>query len=413
MQVLKKKINKKNVIVAVSGGMDPIHIGHILLFQEAKKLGDQLVIILNNDNWLKAKKQHIFMPEKERKEILEALSCVDKVILTGHTKNTKNMSVCRELCKLRPHIFANGGDRHHHNIPEVAICKAIKCKMVFNIGKGGKIQSSSQLLDKNIKNIKLCRQAHLLSRKKIITFDLDGTLTKSKTALDKEMSSLLCQLLEKKIVGVLGGGSYFQFKNQLLAFLKCTKAQLKNLLILPVSGGSLYTYQSGRWVMVYEHTFTEKEKTKILTAFKKAFRGIGYISPQKTYGKVIEDRKSQITFSALGQKAPLDKKKEWNTKNDIRPKLRAALAKLLPDFEVRIGGITSVDITKKGIDKAYGIRQIMKLKALSRKDIVYVGDAFFKGGNDCAVKRTKVVTIAVADHEETKIFIRCLLLALK
>ncbi len=127
--------------------MDPLHIGHVRLFQEAKKLGDKLVVIVNNDNWLRAKKGYVFMPQGERQEILEALRDVDKVVLTRHPQNPKDMSVCKELLKIMPQIFANGGDRYPKNIPgpEVKICKKIGCKMVYNIGKGGKIQSSSWL----------------------------------------------------------------------------------------------------------------------------------------------------------------------------------------------------------------------------------------------------------------------------
>ena len=138
--------NKKKKIVAVSGGGDPIHVGHVRLFQEAKKLGDKLVVILNNDNWLRKKKGYVFMSEKERKEILEAMKGVDRVILTKHLANPKDMSVCAELRKIRPHIFANGGDRTANNIPEVAVCNKFGCKMIFNIGHGGKIQSSSWLV---------------------------------------------------------------------------------------------------------------------------------------------------------------------------------------------------------------------------------------------------------------------------
>ena len=143
-----KKIKHKSKIVAVSGGFDPIHVGHVRLIQEAKKLGDKIVIILNNDNWLKKKKGYVFMPQKERKEVIESLRAVHKVILTSHTKNPKDMSVCRELIKIKPDIFANGGDRTLENIPEVAVCKRIGCRMVFSIGKGGKVQSSSLLLKK-------------------------------------------------------------------------------------------------------------------------------------------------------------------------------------------------------------------------------------------------------------------------
>ena len=150
----RKKSKKKQVIVAVSGGWDPLHIGHVRLFKEAKKLGDKLVVILNNDHWLKKKKGYIFMPQEERKEIIEAIRYVDEVILTNQPKNPKDMSVCEELKKIRPHIFANGGDRKLDNIPEVPVCEAIGCKMLFNIGEGGKIQSSSWLLAKYISKIK-------------------------------------------------------------------------------------------------------------------------------------------------------------------------------------------------------------------------------------------------------------------
>ncbi len=141
------KNRQKQIVVAVSGGFDPLHIGHVRLFQEAKKLGDKLVLILNNDNWLKRKKGCVFMPQNERKELLEALTCVDRVLITSHPQNPKDMSVCKELLRLRPDIFANGGDRRKDNIPEVVTCEMIGCKTVFNIGKGGKIQSSSWLLE--------------------------------------------------------------------------------------------------------------------------------------------------------------------------------------------------------------------------------------------------------------------------
>ncbi len=137
---------KPLIIVAVSGGFDPLHIGHVRMFQEAKKLGDELVVIINNDNWLRKKKGATFMNELERKEIIEALSCVDKVIITKHTPDTQDMSVCAELQELKPHIFANGGDRFADNIPEAVVCKALGCQTVFNIGHGGKIQSSSWLI---------------------------------------------------------------------------------------------------------------------------------------------------------------------------------------------------------------------------------------------------------------------------
>lgn len=138
--------------MAVSGGFDPIHPGHIRLFAEAKKLGDKLVVILNNDHWLMKKKGVVFMNEAERKEVIAALKSVDEVILTEHKKGATDMSVVAELLKIRPDIFANGGDRHLDNIPEAAVCEKIGCKMVFNVGHGGKVESSSWLLKRYLEN---------------------------------------------------------------------------------------------------------------------------------------------------------------------------------------------------------------------------------------------------------------------
>ncbi|KKW46717.1 MAG: hypothetical protein A3A43_02595 [Candidatus Liptonbacteria bacterium RIFCSPLOWO2_01_FULL_56_20] len=139
-------VKKKKKVVAVSGGFDPIHVGHIRMFGEAKKLGDVLVVILNNDNWLRKKKGAVFMAEGERKEVIEAIGCVDRVVLTRHPRNPADMTVSRDLARVKPHIFANGGDRTAPDRREAAACARIKCAMVHNVGRGGKVQSSSWLL---------------------------------------------------------------------------------------------------------------------------------------------------------------------------------------------------------------------------------------------------------------------------
>ena len=144
--------DKKKTVVAVSGGFDPIHIGHARMFEEAKKLGDKLVVILNNDNWLKKKKGYNFMPQEERAELIRNIKWVDDVMITEHGADTIDMSVCNELMKLKPDIFANGGDRKLDNIPEVPVCEKIGCEMIFNVGFGGKVQSSSWLIKKSEEN---------------------------------------------------------------------------------------------------------------------------------------------------------------------------------------------------------------------------------------------------------------------
>ena len=150
------------ITVAISGGFDPVHIGHIEMMKEAKELGDKLVVIINNDNWLKKKKGFAFMNENERKAIIEAIRYVDEVMLTGHPENPTDMSVCAELEKLKPDIFANGGDRDKKDAqiktsslnPEQTLCQKLGIKMVYNVGKSGKIQSSSDLVKKVKQHIK-------------------------------------------------------------------------------------------------------------------------------------------------------------------------------------------------------------------------------------------------------------------
>lgn len=145
------------IIVAVSGGFDPIHIGHIRMIQEAAALGDELVVIINNDNWLRKKKGTVFMPQHERKEIIESIRGVTRVVLTDHEPDDEDRSVCRTLLAIRPHIFANGGDRKPDGdpVPEVMLCEEHGIHLVYNIGRGGKVQSSSWLTAQD-RDAKIC-----------------------------------------------------------------------------------------------------------------------------------------------------------------------------------------------------------------------------------------------------------------
>jgi HAD superfamily hydrolase (TIGR01484 family) len=248
------------------------------------------------------------------------------------------------------------------------------------------------------------------AEKKIIVFDLDGTLTESKATMDREMARLMARLLEHKIVLVIGGGNMAQFKKQLLTKLNASPRQLKNLFIAPTSGASLYRYRGKRLWRIYQYVFTPREKKKIMAAFQSALRQCKYVQPAKIYGPLFEDRQSQITFSALGQKASPQKKKEWNAAfQPLRARITRAMAKRLPGFEVRMGGLTSIDVTRKGIDKVYGISRLLKEVGCSRKDMVYVGDALYKGGNDYVVAAAGIPTTRVNDWKETKDFIRALL----
>lgn len=192
--------NKKNkIVVAVSGGFDPPHVGHIRMFQEAKKFGDELVVILNNDNWLKKKKIHNFMHQEERRELLESIGCVDRVVLTGHPKNPTDMSVCRELLRVKPDIFANGGDRKaESDIPEAKVCREMGTKMVFNVGHGGKVQSSSWLLAKYVGKLKPARKLKVRKILKELKNALGRSKVKLPLGLKLKVAKIMLKLMNRK-----------------------------------------------------------------------------------------------------------------------------------------------------------------------------------------------------------------------
>ena len=235
--------------------------------------------------------------------------------------------------------------------------------------------------------------------KKLIVFDLDGTLAESKAPLDPEMGTLLSVLLGIVKVAVISGGNWPQFERQLLSGL-APGAHLKNLSLLPTCGTKFFQY-AGSWEKVYSEDFTADEKDKIFSSFKTVI-GIMDFNAAKTWGEVIEDRGSQITFSALGQQAPIEAKKMWDPDFAKRKKMKALLDQRIPEFSVRLGGTTSVDVTKPGIDKAYGIRKLRDALGVPIGEMIFVGDALFPGGNDYPAKEAGVVSIRVRDPNETK-----------
>jgi len=235
--------------------------------------------------------------------------------------------------------------------------------------------------------------------KKLIVFDLDGTLAQSKSAIDAEVGALLKGLLTVASVAVISGGDLPQFQSQLLGHLP-HDADLARLSLLPTCGTRFFRYTDG-WHKLYSEDLSEAQKNKIIGALDKAVAAAGF-QAQKTWGDVIEDRESQITYSALGQQAPLDAKKTWDPDFAKRTKIKALLDPALPDFSVRLGGSTSIDVTLPGIDKAYGIRKLRDILSIPISEMIYVGDALFPGGNDAPVRETGAVCIQVRDPDETK-----------
>jgi phosphomannomutase len=234
--------------------------------------------------------------------------------------------------------------------------------------------------------------------KKLVVFDLDGTLAESKSPLDVEMSALLSHLFGIVKVAVISGGSWPQFQKQVLSNLS-SEERLKNLSLLPTCGTQFYKYEGG-WKKLYAEDFTTEEKEKIISSLKKAI-GLSGFKAEKVWGELIEDRGSQITYSALGQQAPLEEKKKWGPDFAKRKKIKAILDGFLPEFSVRLGGSTSIDVTKPGIDKAYGIRKLRDILGITIEEMMFIGDALFPGGNDYPAKEAGVVSIQVSDPNET------------
>ncbi|MEJ0037779.1 MAG: HAD-IIB family hydrolase [Gammaproteobacteria bacterium] len=245
--------------------------------------------------------------------------------------------------------------------------------------------------------------------KKLIVFDLDGTLAESKSPPDAQMTALLGSLLGVVKVAVISGGDWPQFEQQLLGALPHDE-RMKNLCLLPTCGTKFYRYEGG-WKKLYSEDFTEDEKDTVVCALGKAVHVAG-LEVDKTWGEVVEDRGSQITFSALGQRAPLDEKKRWDPDFTKRTRIKALLDGFLPRFSVRLGGTTSIDITRHGIDKAYGIRKLRDLLDIAIEEMIFVGDALFPGGNDYPAKEAGVVSIKVAGPEETKRVIEAIIACL-
>jgi phosphomannomutase len=245
--------------------------------------------------------------------------------------------------------------------------------------------------------------------KKLIVFDLDGTLAESKSSLDTEMASLLSALLGIVKVAVISGGNWPQFEKQVLSNLPHDE-HLKNLSLLPTCGTKFYQF-TGDWKKIYSEDFTYEEKRKITSSLKQAIDSSDF-KVEKVWGEAIEDRGSQITYSALGQEAPIDEKKKWDPDFSKRKKIKALLDELIPEFSVRLGGTTSVDVTKPGIDKAYGMRKLRDTLGISIQEMIFIGDALFPGGNDYPAKEAGALSIQVRDPDESKRVIEAIIACL-
>ncbi len=243
--------------------------------------------------------------------------------------------------------------------------------------------------------------------KRLIAFDLDGTLAESKQALDPDMAALLGRLTNAFDVAVMSGGDWPQFEAQLIGQLPA-EADLARLYLLPTSGTKLYRH-AGTWQPIYADALTIDERAAVIHALDRVIADLDLDSAQ-SWGPRIEDRGTQITFSALGQQAPVDAKHAWDPDMSRRRQIQASLTPMLPGFEVRTGGSTSIDITREGVDKGTGITRLSHEIGMPLSAMLFMGDALYPGGNDYAVTEVGVDSILVRDIEDTRRIIQTILL---
>jgi phosphomannomutase len=241
-----------------------------------------------------------------------------------------------------------------------------------------------------------------------VAFDLDDTLAVSKSQIDDRMAGLLARLIRATDVCIISGGRFEQFESQVLVHLRADSDALAGLHLMPTCGTRYYRWVDGEWQLIYAEDLAEHDKLRIVEALEHGARELGLWEDQ-AWGDRIEDRGSQITFSALGQQAPPAEKYRWDPDNQKKQQLRAYAAERLPDLEVRVGGSTSVDVTRKGIDKAYGMRKLMDQLGIAADEILFVGDRLEPGGNDYPVRAVGVRCVEVACWQDTADYVERLL----
>nr|WP_204370546.1 HAD-IIB family hydrolase [Cellulomonas flavigena] len=234
---------------------------------------------------------------------------------------------------------------------------------------------------------------------KLVAFDLDDTLAPSKSPLPARMDAALCSLLDHVDVCIISGGQMGQFTAQVLDNLHASDAQLARLHLMPTCGTRYYRYDNGEWVERYAHDLDPDLAARAVSSLERHARALG-LWEESPWGQIIENRGSQITFSALGQEAPLEAKRAWDPDGTKKAALRDAVAPDVPELDVRGGGSTSVDITTRGIDKAYGMGKLVEETGIAASEMLFVGDRLDPEGNDYPVKAAGYATRAVSGWEE-------------
>jgi phosphomannomutase len=235
---------------------------------------------------------------------------------------------------------------------------------------------------------------------RLVAFDLDDTLAPSKSVISPRIADLLIALAERAEVAIISGGNEEQFRTQVITQLDAAPDTLHRIHLLPTCGTRYLRHDGTGFSLLYAHDLTDAQKTAALTALQEEATRLN-LWESETWGPILEDRGSQITFSALGQRAPHDAKKAWDPDGSRRAALRDAVAPRVPDLEVRSGGSTSIDITRAGIDKAYGMTELAERTGIPFTEMLFYGDRLDEGGNDYPVKALGVPCVAVEGWEDT------------
>jgi len=250
--------------------------------------------------------------------------------------------------------------------------------------------------------------------KKILAFDLDDTLAITKSPISDRMAAVLSEVLENFDICIISGGKYELFQKQVISRLDIGAQKLKRLHLMPTCGTRYYRFDESinDWALQYAEDLTDDEKTKIKVVLEEAAKQTGYW-PENAAGEVIEDRDSQITYSGLGQGATPEAKYAWDPDGAKRMAIRAVALEKIPELEIRLGGTTSIDVTRKGIDKAHGMQKLIDATGVTKSDILFFGDKLQEGGNDYPVKAFGIDSIEVTRWEDTANCLESIVSAIK
>lgn len=248
--------------------------------------------------------------------------------------------------------------------------------------------------------------------KKVLSFDVDQTLNVAKTPITDDIANLLLECLNHFEICPISGQKFDQFMIQIVDRLpNPTPEQLSHLHLFVAQGTQYYRFENGEWKQVYNYPLTDEQVEKITNAIEQSARELGLWEEDKLQpgDEIIENRMSQVTFSALGQKASTEAKYAWDPDHRKRDKIAARCKELAPEFEFEVAGTTSINAVTPGMNKSFGMTKLLEELKVEKSDVLYFGDMTQPGGNDYPVVEMGIETITVRNHEDTAFALRGIL----